>query len=185
MPFPTPTFPSEFGRTPDLQVSKKEFAALYSQFQKFLAVAHDSDGHITSVDRIDDYTGWTVVPYDATVFVASGAGTWTVPPASILRFAYRMIGDSMSIHLTINGTANITVGAASELLVTLPNHRVATETCGGSGQYADDVTPGFQTLVVYSAANVNYITMKLQTGTIPVTANQILIVQLECQTRQA
>ncbi len=181
MPFPTPSFPSEFGKTEDMQVSKKEFAALYSQFQKFLAVSHDSNGNILNVDTILDVQDWTVIPYDAAMFSSTGGSTWSVPSTELIRFAYRLIGESMLVHLTIGSGSNITVGSATTLVVSLPSTFVSSETTASAGWYTDNVTPGFQTLLTDVSAGLNTITFRLPNATFPVTANLILYAQIEFQ----
>jgi hypothetical protein len=181
MPFPSPTFQSEFGKSADLQVSKKEFASLFAQFQKFLSVSHDSNGDILSINNILNVQDWTPIPYDANMWSATG-GTWTVPSSSILQCSIRRLGSSVSIHLTISTGSTITVGTPSNLLVTLPNGLKAAEYTASVGGYRDDSGAFYSPILVTVNQASEFIAIYLFTlANFPLTTSQVLYAQIEFQ----
>lgn len=73
---------------------------------------------------------WTAVAHDAANFTASGSMTWTVEAADQVSFGYMIIGKTMFVRFTLNGTS---VGGtvSTELRIRIPAGGVAAA-AGGS-----------------------------------------------------
>jgi hypothetical protein len=166
---------------PQARASSDQFDA---SLLGFLAKGHNSDGKLTSIDRIADVTEWKDVPYDATLFGQYGGagGVWTVPPATVLRFAYKIIGKSMHLHVTIGGLSTITVGTVQGLLITIPDGYIADEYSAAFCAYSDNVN--YKPAFAVTNAGVNKITILLiPIALFAITPNQGLFFQIEIRIR--
>jgi hypothetical protein len=95
----------------------------------------------------------TAVAYDAGLFTAGGAMTWTVAAADLEVFRYQIHGNLMTVWLSVEG-ATVATGGDPSLYVTIPAGKTAAAGSYTTASISDNGTPAFGVVATTAGARV-------------------------------
>jgi hypothetical protein len=95
----------------------------------------------------------TAVAYDAGLFTAGGAMTWTVAAADLEVFRYQIHGNLMTVWLSVEG-ATVATGGDPSLYVTIPAGKTAAAGSYTTASISDNGTPAFGVVATTAGATV-------------------------------
>ncbi len=150
MPFPSLTWNDLL--PPNVRQELDQFTSLiegYLRSQHKDSGAH-SDVTADSVASTDGYTehdrtvalgDWTLIPFAASRFTASGGQTWTLTSGDQTRLAYTLVGHTCTVSFVLVTTS--VSGACVTLSIALPTGLVAKTANVGTFACSDNGTTGF------------------------------------------
>ena len=183
MPFPGLTFNDML--PPNI---RQEFEQFTSLLHGYLGDQHKDNGSHKDVtadsvastdgyaehDRSVNLGDWQTVRFLAGNFTASGGNNWTLTSGDQSRFAYTLVGHTMTVAFRFDTTS--VSGISATLSVTIPDGYVSAAVNAGTIAFSDNGTLGSGVVAVTAGGTtLNFTKDVAATGTWAVAANTTAI----------